>query len=254
MLLTNKITWINQFTRFWQVCVVKTKQKHYNIFPKVFLRCIIVSHCTFCKVWLNNNIKMYKSLDIIHHYYHNDKTDTRIHLVPTKICLIFRTAGSGKWCFAHEASSATASDWPCTPASCFITPHLLAAFLRRQTCSPEPERKISMIRRCRTTTHGEAGSAAMAPKPRAWPLLPLATFCHVLRCPSANRWLDEGWQRGTAGCNPWPLYERLTKQQKPTPLAVGKGGTAWEADKKTSRLYWTHVKLVIQTVRLQQDV
>lgn len=66
-------------------------------------------------------------------------------------------------------------------------------------------------------------------------------YCPSLTiCQSVRRW---GLTAGQAGAHPWPLCERLTKQQEPILWLLRKGHELW--GRRNKPLYWTHVKLKI---------
>lgn len=130
-------------------------------------------------------------------------------------------------------------------ASCFITPHLLAAFILLEKCLLKLERRIITDSWGYTTTQRlsekkwESSSmadakplACLAPNPAGsilcCPPLPI--------CQSVNRW---GLTVGLVGTHPWPLYERLTKQEEPNPFGCWEKGTSWETDKTSPLLLIT---------------
>lgn len=140
-------------------------------------------------------------------------------VLKTKMCCVFHTVGSCKWCFAHETSSAWPIALPCHVA-CQLFHHASFAHSIWSICwrfRDEPPRILSS--RSYITTqriwkalqwHQTCGPAANT----AGNFLRCPPTAHLL--PSNQHWVS-GWgvTAELVGTHPWPLHERLTKRQEP---------------------------------------
>lgn len=140
-------------------------------------------------------------------------------VLKTKMCWVFHTVGSCKWCFAHETSSAWPITLPCHVA-CQVFYHASFAHSIWSICwrfRDEPpwilnsrryitRQRIWKAQQWRKTCSPAANTAGN--------FLHCPPTAHLL--PSNQHWVS-GWgvTAGLVGTHPWPLHERLTKRQEP---------------------------------------